>query len=255
MRALIPTDFEARVVWLGRVPDRDATLRSEPLDEVAVGFAGFEGEAHGGLTRPSCSRVRELHPRGTEIRNTRQIAVVSAEEMAEVAAAMGLDAFDPAWSGASLVVEGLTDLSHLPPSSRLQASDGTTLVVDMENRPCHLPARVVDEDAPGAGRAFKAAARGRRGVTAWVEREGRLRIGDTLRLHVPDQPAWRHIDEARASRPVPARAGARRLRTGPARPIRGRSGSPDGRGARGLAWALSPTGCRSLGRARRLTTG
>lgn len=61
----------------------------------------------------------------------------------------------------------------------------------MENRPCHLPARVIDEDLPGVGRGFKVAASGLRGVTMWVEAEGRLRLGDTLRLHIPDQPAWR----------------------------------------------------------------
>ena len=35
------------------------------------------------------------------------------------------------------------------------------------------------------------AAKGLRGVTAWVERPGCLRIGDPLRLHVPDQRPWR----------------------------------------------------------------
>jgi hypothetical protein len=72
-----------------------------------------------------------------------------------------------------------------------------TLVVDMENRPCHLPAKVIDEDAPGHGKAFRAAAAGRRGVTAWVEREGWLRLGEVLRLHIPDQPAWPHLAAAR----------------------------------------------------------
>ena len=211
MPALIPTAFRGRVVWLGRVRDREASLRSEPLREVAVGFAGFEGEMHGGLTRPSCSRVTRQHPRGTEIRNVRQIAVVSAEEMAAVAALMGLPAIEPGWTGASLVVEGLPDLSHLPPSSRLQAPDGTTLVVDMHNRPCHLPARVIEEEAPGFGAAFKRAARGRRGLTAWVEREGTLRLGDVLALHVPDQRGWAHLEEAR--RP-PAPASAQRERRG-----------------------------------------
>ena len=234
MPALIPTAFVGRVAWLGVVRDRDAALRSAPAAEVAARFGGFEGEAHGGLTRPSCSRVTALHPKGTEIRNARQIAVVSAEEMAEVAAAMGLAAFDPAWSGASLVVEGLPDLSHLPPSSRLQGPDGTTLVVDMENRPCHLPAAAIDEDAPGFGRAFKAAAEGRRGVTAWVEREGTLRRGDALRLFVPDQRAWRHLDEARGR----TAEGPRRMaeargwpaRTGPAA-TRRRPRSPEGSGS------------------------
>ena len=206
MPALIPTPFTGRVAWLGRVPDRDASLRSEPLAEVVARLEGFEGEAHGGLTRPSCSRVRALYPRDTEIRNARQLAIVSAEELAEVAAAMGLAAFDPAWVGASMVLEGLPDFSHLPPSSRLQAPSGAVLTVDMENHPCHLPARVIEEDAPGLGRAFKAAARGRRGVTAWVEREGVLRLGDVLRLFVPDQRAWRHLEEAR--RPEAASAPA-----------------------------------------------
>lgn len=190
MPALIPTSYTATITFLGRVPDREASLRSQPLQEVFASFAGVEGEDHGGETRPSCSRVISQHPRGTVIRNVRQFSIVSAEEMAAVIAKMGLDRFDPAWVGASLVVKGLPDFSHLPPSSRLQSEAGTTLVVDMENRPCHLPAKVIDEDAPGFGKAFKAAAKGKRGVTAWVEREGPLRIGDVLTLHVPDQPIW-----------------------------------------------------------------
>jgi hypothetical protein len=60
----------------------------------------------------------------------------------------------------------------------------------MENRPCHLPAKVIDAHLPGVGGRFKTAAQGRRGVTAWVEREGVLRLGEMLRLHIPDQPAW-----------------------------------------------------------------
>jgi hypothetical protein len=53
-----------------------------------------------------------------------------------------------------------------------------------------LPVAVIDRHVPGVGRKFKTAARGLRGVTAWVEREGALRVGDELRLHVPQQRAW-----------------------------------------------------------------
>jgi hypothetical protein len=199
MPALKPTEFTATIGWIGRVADRDATLRSSPLDAVFASFAGVDGEEHSGLTRPSCSRVVAQHPRGTTIRNVRQFSIVSAEELAAIAAVMGVDAVDPAWVGASLVIEGIPDFTHVPPSSRLQGPDGVTLVIDMENRPCHLPAKVIDEDAPGKGRAFKTAAQGRRGVTAWVEREGWLRTGETLRLHIPDQPVWPHLAAARGA--------------------------------------------------------
>jgi len=195
MPALLPTPLVAEVTWLGRVPDRAAGLRAEPQDAIAAGFAGPEGEAHGGLVRPACSRVAAQHPPGTPIRNVRQFSILSAEELAATAAAMGLARLDPAWLGASMVVAGLPDFSHLPPSSRLQNAAGTTLVVDMQNRPCHLPAREIDADAPGHGQAYRRAARGRRGVTAWVEREGPLALGDALRLHIPDQRPWAMLDD------------------------------------------------------------
>lgn len=198
MPALKPTDFTATITYLGRVADRDAALNSVPLAELDLSFAGARGEAHSGLTRPSCSRVLDLHPRGTEIRNTRQLSILSAEDLAAIATEIGLDRLDPAWLGASMVVQGLPDFSRLPPSARLQGPDGVTLVVDMENRPCHLPARVIEAESPGFGKRFKAAAQGRRGITAWVEREGRLRLGQVLRLHVPDQPVWAHLEAARA---------------------------------------------------------
>jgi MOSC domain len=191
MAALKPTDFTGRIVWLGRVPDREtAEIRTERLEEMALGFAGLAGEVHGGLTRPSCSRVRQLYPRGTEIRNTRQVSLVSAEEMAGIARDLGLEALDPAWLGASIVVEDIPDFSHLPPSSRLQAANGTTLTIDMHNRPCQFPATTIEAARPGFGKAFKTVAMGRRGVTAWVEREGVLTLGDVLTLHVPDQRVW-----------------------------------------------------------------
>jgi hypothetical protein len=60
----------------------------------------------------------------------------------------------------------------------------------MENQPCNLPAKVIAQENPDAGRKFKAAAENKRGVTAWVEREGRVQVGDKVRLHVPDQRAW-----------------------------------------------------------------
>ena len=190
MSVLKPLDVWGEITWLGRVLAKPAVLASQAETEVFAGFAGVEGEVHSGLTRPSCSRVLAQYPRGTEIRNTRQFSVVSDEELAEIAGRMGIARLSPGLLGASLCLRGIADLSHLPPGSRLQAASGATLVVDIENRPCTLPARGIEEAFPGFGAKFKPAAQGRRGLVAWVEREGTLRLGDKMRLHIPDQPAW-----------------------------------------------------------------
>ena len=197
MPALIPTSFEGVIAWLGVVRAALGVLPSQPETEVFASFAGVVGEVHGGVTRASCSRVTGQYPRGTEIRNVRQFSVLSAEELALIAQGMGLAVLDPGLLGASLVISGIPDFTHLPPSSRLQFEGGATLVVDMENRPCQLPAKEIEAVHQGFGRAFKSAASDRRGVTAWVEREGVLRVGAKVRLHVPDQRAWDYLAQAR----------------------------------------------------------
>lgn len=191
MPALKSTDYTATVIWLGMVTGEDRTeLMAEVRDALDLRFDGLPGSFHGGATRTSCSRVRTQYPRGTEIRNERQLSIVSAEDLAHIASAMGLDSINPARLGASMVVSGLPDFSFVPPSSRLQAPSGATLTVDMQNRPCQFPAKSIDKVEPGKGKGFKRAAEGRRGVTASVAREGRVALGDMLRLHVPDQRPW-----------------------------------------------------------------
>ena len=197
MPVLKPTDFIGRIVWLGLVRDRSAQLEAEAVAELTATFAGPVGEDHGGLTRPSCSRVVAKYPKGTTIRNTRQFNILSVEELAATAAKMGLERLDPALVGATMVIEGIPDLSHLPPSSRLQGPEGATLVVDIENRSCQLPAKPIEARHAGFGAKYKSAASGRRGLTAWVEREGVFRLNDAIRLHIPDQPIWAHLDAAR----------------------------------------------------------
>lgn len=190
MPALVPTDYYGTITWLGVVPDRMAGLMAVPRQALTLGFGGPEGESHSGLTRPSCSRVLSQHPRETVIRNTRQLCVMSLEELATIAANMGIEALDPSYMGATLVIEGIPDFTHLPPSARLQGSSGATIVIDMENRPCMLPAPGIEADMPGVGKAVKTASKGLRGVTAWVEREGVLALGEQMRLHVPEQRGW-----------------------------------------------------------------
>lgn len=193
MPELVPTEHTARIVWMGKVPQNRPDIRSQSIESGFASYEGFEGDFHAGVTRASCVRVKSQHPEGTEIRNVRQFSILSAEEMAGVAADIGLKVLDPAHLGASIVIEGIADFTHVPPSSRLQAENGTTIVIDMLNAPCNFPAREIEKAHDGHGKGFKTAAKGRRGVCGWVERQGELCVGDTLRLHIPGQRAWVHL--------------------------------------------------------------
>src|SRR5690606_1750654 len=74
---------------------RDPTdLRSQAEPQVNVTFEGIAGDRHAGLTMRAGGR-HLVYPRGTEIRNTRQISIVSAEELAETAQAMGVPELQP----------------------------------------------------------------------------------------------------------------------------------------------------------------
>ncbi|WP_121063000.1 MOSC domain-containing protein [Chachezhania antarctica] len=189
MATIRKSEFQGEVVWLGKVPDAGG-IAADAQDGLDLTFDGLEGERHAGTLRPSCVRVTALYPKGTKIRNVRQLSILSIEELSAIAAAMGMERLDPAYLGASMVVKGIPDFTHIPPSSRLQFPSGLTLTVDMENQPCVLPGREVERDHAGFGAKFKTAAEGRRGVTAWVEHPGPVAMGDSVSLFVPVQRAW-----------------------------------------------------------------
>lgn len=190
MPTLRKTEFTGEVVWLGHVPSETGIIRSSSADQIDLDFGGQAGARHAGVNRASCVRVRNLYTEGTEIRNVRQLTILSAEQLDAIAAEMDLASLDPGLLGATLILRGIPDFTHVPPSARLQGPSGLTLTVDTENRPCLYPAREIEAEQPGHGAAFKPAATNRRGVTAWVERPGSLALGDTMTLFVPDQRAW-----------------------------------------------------------------
>lgn len=174
--------------------DKKDDITSVACESVEVSFAGFKGESHSGLTRESCVRVKEQYREGTIIRNTRQISIVSTEELALIAELMDISSIKPEYLGANICVSGIPDFSLLPPSSRLLFSSGVSLVVDMQNEPCKYPAQVIDTIYPGRGKYFIKHALERRGVTAWVEREGQLTAHDTVAVHIPVQGRYVHFD-------------------------------------------------------------
>ncbi len=190
MPILRPTKTSGRVEAVLLSTQREPGLEKQRVGEVAVTYAGFDGDCHGGETRASCVRVRAQYEIGTEIRNTRQISILSHEELAVIADEMGVPGLEPEWVGANLLLSGIPDLTQLPPSSRLMFDGGASLVVDMENGPCKYPGDVIETYCPGKGTAFPKAALGRRGITAWVERPGAILTGDKVAVHIPPQRIW-----------------------------------------------------------------
>lgn len=166
--------------------NRDS-LVTTPFDQVEVTLEGFNGDRHAGLTRPSDSR-KPYYPRGTIVRNDRQVSILSVEEMEEVARGMGLPEIRPEWLGANLLLRGIPDLTRLPPSSRLFFEHGAALYVSGENKPCIHPGNVIQERFPDRvdlAAAFTKAAMHLRGLVAVVEKPGRITVGEAVTVKIP----------------------------------------------------------------------
>ncbi len=176
-----------RVEALLKNADRKTGLEKSRAPTLSLRFEGIEGDCHSGLTRPSDVRTIRQYPRDTPIRNVRQLTLLSLEELAEIAAIMAIPEVKPEWVGANLVTSGIPDLTFLPPSSRLQFPSGATIVVDMENEPCRYPAEITASHNPQAKVGFVKAAKHKRGITAWVEREGDVHLGDQITIWIPPQ--------------------------------------------------------------------
>ena len=184
--------FTGRVDALLKGADRSEGLEKTRLPGIELRFAGIAGDCHAGLTRKSDVRTLKQYPRNTDIRNVRQATILSAEELAEVAAAMAIPEVRPEWLGGNLVTRDVPDLTLLPPSTRLQFPSGATLVVDLQNAPCRQISDVILRHYPDQAMGFVKAARHKRGVTAWVEREGTVNEGDAIVLWIPPQRIYAH---------------------------------------------------------------
>ena len=169
-------------------PDGSYLITTRVL-EVSVDLDGFVGDRHAGPTRRADGRT-PFYPRGTVIRNSRQVSLVSVEELAELAIALGVPRVEPSWLGANLVLAGVPTLSRVPPGTRLFFPAEATLVVSAENLPCVYPGRAIQArytEVPGVAERFPRCAVGLRGLVAWVERPGTISAGDEVRLALPDQ--------------------------------------------------------------------
>lgn len=167
-----------------------STLETTARDQATVSFVGFEGDKHAGHTRPADSRT-PFYKRGTEIRNDRQVSIVSREDLAEIASALNVPEVRAEWLGANLCLAGIPAFSRLPSFGRLVFSSGAVLSISYENQPCTGPGKVIQgyyPDRAGLSSAFPKSALHRRGLVACVELPGLIRVTDTVTVDLSGQP-------------------------------------------------------------------
>ncbi|MBX3580519.1 MAG: molybdenum cofactor sulfurase [Rhizobiaceae bacterium] len=167
------------------------TFQTEPVNSLALGFDGITGDVHAGQTRRSGGR-EPWYPRGTEIRNERQLSIVAPDELSMIAERMGLTGLKPEWIGANLALEGVPHLSMLPAGTMLFFAGGVTLKIDGQNHPCRLAGRSVAEHSGMADREagsllFVKAAKRLRGLVGWVEKPGTITAGEDVSVRLPEQ--------------------------------------------------------------------
>ncbi|PSB23698.1 MOSC domain-containing protein [Stenomitos frigidus] len=178
--------FLAATVESVLLADTPGTFVTRRVDQVTLDMAGIPGDLHYGLTRRSGGR-EPMYPRGTEIRNRRQLSVVSAEECDQLAQQLGLDAVLPEWLGANLLLRGFPHLTQLPPGSRLLLPSGGGLVCEGENAPCRHPGKIIQAlhpTHPHLIKRFVSIAKKQRGIVCSIECPGTIVQGDSLRILV-----------------------------------------------------------------------
>jgi hypothetical protein len=159
-------------------------------DALSVDLEGIVGDGrHRGHARAAGGR-EPWYPRGTPMRNERQLTLVSSDELAAIAAAMNLPVIAPGWIGANLVLADIPRLSFLPPRTRLFFEGGAVLAVEGQNTPCRHAGAAIGRrhpDRPDVPLLFPKAGVRLRGLVAWVERPGAIAPGEACAARLPEQ--------------------------------------------------------------------
>ncbi len=170
------------------------SLISRPVPVVRVLANGFEGDKHQGWFRQADVRAKR-YPKRTLIWNSRQLSIVSEEELAMIADDLGIELIKPEWLGANMCVRGIQDFSLLKPRTKIFIPNENGLdpevgfYITALNKPCIAPAKVIQEHCPeitGYEMEFVKAAVNRRGVVAVVEHGGIIRTNTVISAVVQD---------------------------------------------------------------------
>jgi hypothetical protein len=133
------------------VGNRKGTVK-QSASSVLLTLDGIEGDAHAGRTHKTGAREPAFR-RGTLVANTRQLSLVSVEELRDIASRLGIAHIDPAWVAANIATEGAGPITQLPPGTLLGASSGATIYIAELNSPCRAAARLIAQHVACAGDA------------------------------------------------------------------------------------------------------
>lgn len=160
------------------------SIASVQCNGVKVTLEGFIGDKHFGWTKPSDGRTK-YYPLGTNIRNNRQISIVSLEENMEIAKDLNIPDLLPEWMGANLLIKGIPEFTSLKPNTRLFFSSGATLLITEENLPCMKMTKEICShftNRPDLETTIVNTSMHKRGLVAVVELPGEINEGDEVKV-------------------------------------------------------------------------
>ncbi len=157
-----------------------------PVESLELDWGGPIGDRHHGETMASDTRQAKVFPRGTAIRNHRQLSFVDAAELAcDRRSAWASSGSRPGIIAENICTEGLPELTAMPRMTRLLFPSGAAIMLGGANAPCTIAGGMVAQAYGSRAEAFPKAAIGRRGVTGWVERPATICPGDPITVVLP----------------------------------------------------------------------
>ncbi len=165
------------------------TFTSRETASLVLTFEGIIGDYHHGATRLSGGR-EPWYKRGTEIRNERQLSLLSKVELDVVAQRLNIPEIKPEWIGCNVLLGGVENLSFMPPRTNLMFKGGATIRIDGNNGPCKVSGRAIAEHHEGRDditTGFSREAQHIRGLVGWVEKPGVIHKGEGFVARLPEQ--------------------------------------------------------------------
>jgi hypothetical protein len=190
MQKLGPQKLSAKIKGLYLAAGDDFVSKS--VETLELSFEGIKGDYHAGLTRRSGGR-EPWYKRGTEMRNERQLSLLSVEEMEDVAQKLEIEEVDPGLIGGNILLEGVPNFSNIPPRTQMFFPSGAVIRIDGYNAPCAIAGESLQtgqKDRDDIKLGFVKAAKDTRGLVGWVEVPGAIHVDDEVKLRIWPQELY-----------------------------------------------------------------